>query len=115
MIVSLAWRNIWRQPIRTALSMVGMAFISMLLVFMLCLTSFAVVLTLGGGPKSTTLEVAIYQSLRFDFEPTRAVVLALLQLCLCLLVAGPCLLKRSKTTPKKDGNKFCNQAIIQLS
>lgn len=60
----------------------------MLLVFMLCLTSFAVVLTLGGGPRSTTLEVAIYQSLRFDFEPARAVVLALLQLVLCLLVAG---------------------------
>ncbi|TNF88838.1 MAG: thiamine/thiamine pyrophosphate ABC transporter, permease protein [Gammaproteobacteria bacterium] len=60
----------------------------MLLVFMLCLTSFAVVLTLGGGPKSTTLEVAIYQSLRFDFEPVRAVVLALLQLTLCMLVAG---------------------------
>ncbi len=60
----------------------------MLLVFMLCLTSFAVVLTLGGGPRSTTLEVAIYQSLRFDFEPVRAVVLALLQLALCLLVAG---------------------------
>lgn len=35
MLVSLAWRNLWRQPIRTALSMVGMAFISMLLVFML--------------------------------------------------------------------------------
>lgn len=60
----------------------------LLLVFMLCLTSFAVVLTLGGGPRSTTLEVAIYQSLRFDFDPVRAVVLALLQLCLCLLVAG---------------------------
>ncbi len=60
----------------------------MLLVFMLCLTSFAVVLTLGGGPRSTTLEVAIYQSLRFDFDPVRAVVLALLQLTLCLLVAG---------------------------
>ncbi len=58
-----------------------------LLVFMLCLTSFAVVLTLGGGPKSTTLEVAIYQSLRFDFDPARAVVLALLQLGLCMLVA----------------------------
>src|SRR3546814_13702057 len=26
------------------------------LVFMLCFTSFAVVLTLGGGPKATTLE-----------------------------------------------------------
>ncbi len=59
----------------------------LLLVFMLCLTSFAVVLTLGGGPRSTTLEVAIYQSLRFDFDPTRAVVLALLQLSLCALVA----------------------------
>ncbi len=35
MIPRLAWRNIWRQPIRTALSMLGMAFTSMLLVFML--------------------------------------------------------------------------------
>jgi len=35
MISSLAWRNIWRQPTRTALSMVGMSFTSMLLVFML--------------------------------------------------------------------------------
>lgn len=59
----------------------------LLLIFMLCLTSFAVVLTLGGGPRSTTLEVAIYQSLRFDFDPSRAVALALLQLALCLLVA----------------------------
>jgi thiamine transport system permease protein len=59
----------------------------MLLVFMLCLTSFAVVLTLGGGPRSTTIEVAIYQSLRFDFDPAKAVVLALLQLGLCMLVA----------------------------
>ncbi len=58
-----------------------------LLVFMLCLTSFAVVLTLGGGPRSTTLEVAIYQALRFDFDPPRAVLLALLQLGLCSVVA----------------------------
>ena len=59
----------------------------LLLIFMLCLTSFAVVLTLGGGPRSTTVEVAIYQSLRFDFDPARAVLLALLQLGLCMLVA----------------------------
>ena len=59
-----------------------------LIVFMLCLTSFAVVLTLGGGPKSTTLEVAIYQSLRFEFEPAQAVTLALLQLIICLVVAA---------------------------
>jgi putative ABC transport system permease protein len=35
MIASLAWRNIWRQPIRTTLSILGMGFASMLLVFML--------------------------------------------------------------------------------
>jgi len=60
------------------------------LVFMLCIASFAVVLVLGGGPKATTLEVAIYQSLRFDFDPPRAVLLALLQLSLCasLFVLG---------------------------
>ena len=35
MITALAWRNIWRQPIRTTLSILGMALTSMLLVFML--------------------------------------------------------------------------------
>ncbi len=46
------------------------------LIFMLCATSFTLVLVLGGGPAATTLEVAIYQSLRFDFDPPRAVTLA---------------------------------------
>ena len=50
---------------------------------MLCAASFTIVLTLGGGPSATTLEVAIYQALRFDFDPGQAVVLALLQLLLC--------------------------------
>ena len=44
---------------------------------------FAVVLTLGGGPGATTLEVAIYQALRADFDPQRAVMLALVQFLLC--------------------------------
>lgn len=50
------------------------------LIFMLCATSFTLVLTLGGGPRATTLEVAIYQALRFDFDPPKAVALAGLQL-----------------------------------
>ena len=52
------------------------------LVFMLCVTSFTIVLVLGGGPAATTLEVAIYQALRFDFDPARALVLTGLQLAL---------------------------------
>lgn len=50
------------------------------LIFMLCATSFTLVLILGGGPAATTLEVAIYQSLRFDFDPQRAISLSLLQI-----------------------------------
>lgn len=50
------------------------------LVFMLAATSFTLVLLLGGGPAATTLEVAIYQALRFDFDPARAVSLCLLQI-----------------------------------
>ena len=61
------------------------------LIFLLCTASFAVVLILGGGPRATTLEVAIYQSLRLDFDPARASILALAQLATCgilVLVAG---------------------------
>lgn len=59
------------------------------LVFLLCSTSFAVVLTLGGGPAASTLEVAIFQALRFDFDLGRAVILALVQLVLGVaLLAG---------------------------
>jgi thiamine transport system permease protein len=54
------------------------------LVFMLCITSFTLVLTLGGGPAATTLEVAIYQALRFDFDPARAVVLTGAQVALTI-------------------------------
>ena len=58
-----------------------------LLIFLLCAASFAVVLTLGGGPRATTLEVAIYQSLRADFDPQRAAALAMVQLALCAALA----------------------------
>ena len=56
------------------------------LIFMLCATSFTIVLVLGGGPAATTLEVAIYQSLRFDFDPPRAIALSLLQIAVTGLV-----------------------------
>ena len=52
------------------------------LVFMLCFASFAITLTLGGGPRWASLEAAIYQALRYDFDLGRAAVLALLQLAI---------------------------------
>ncbi|WP_374384831.1 thiamine/thiamine pyrophosphate ABC transporter permease [Dongia sp.] len=54
-----------------------------IIIFMLCFTTFAVALTLGGGPGATTLEVAIYQALRFDFDLGLGAMLALLQALLC--------------------------------
>ena len=56
---------------------------ALLVVFLLCLTSFAVVLTLGGGPGASTLELAIYQAFRLEFDLPRVAMLALAQLALC--------------------------------
>lgn len=56
------------------------------LIFMLCFSSFAVVLALGGSPKYTTLEVGIYQSLFFDFNLSQAGNYALWQFLCCFLL-----------------------------
>ena len=58
-----------------------------LLVFLLCITSFAVALALGGGPKATTIELAIYQALRFEFDLGKAALLGLVQFAICAIVA----------------------------
>lgn len=48
----------------------------------LCLTSFSVALILGGGPRATTVELGIYQRLRFEADFAGAATLALLQYAL---------------------------------
>lgn len=55
---------------------------ALMIVFAICASSFAVALTLGGGPGATTVELAIFQAFRFDFDLGRAAVLALVQLAL---------------------------------
>ncbi len=69
-------------------------------VFLLCLTSFVVSLTLGGGPGATTLELAIYQALRFDFDLGRAALLAGVQFGICIAVV---LLAGRLTLPARLG------------
>ena len=49
------------------------------LIFLLCLTSFTVALAVGGGPKGTTIELAIYQAFRFEFNLGKAASLATIQ------------------------------------
>ncbi len=81
-------------------------------IFVICMTSFAVALTLGGGPRATTVELAIYQAMRFDFDLGRAAALAVLQLGLAL-AAGLVALRvagqsgfgagRDREVPRWDG------------
>ncbi|WP_170384693.1 thiamine/thiamine pyrophosphate ABC transporter permease ThiP [Ruegeria atlantica] len=56
-------------------------------IFAICLTSFAVALTLGGGPRATTIELAIYQAFTYDFDLGRAALLSALQLALTVVAA----------------------------
>jgi len=62
------------------------------IVFLLCFTSFPIVLILGGSPKFNTLEVAIYEAIKLEFDLGRAMQLALVQLVVCgglvMLAAG---------------------------
>ncbi|MFN7124927.1 MAG: thiamine/thiamine pyrophosphate ABC transporter permease [Allorhizobium sp.] len=77
------------------------------LIFMLCVTSFTLVLIFGGGPAATTIEVAIYQALRFDFDPERAVSLALLQITVMgAILLGLSLLPAASDTGTTTGRAF---------
>ncbi|PIE14049.1 MAG: thiamine/thiamine pyrophosphate ABC transporter permease ThiP [Rhodobacterales bacterium] len=58
-----------------------------MVIFAICLTSFAVALTLGGGPRATTVELAIYQAFHFEFDLGRVAVMASLQMALACVAA----------------------------
>ncbi len=74
-------------------------------IFLLCFTSFAIVLTLGGTPKYNTLEVSIYEAIKLDFDLGRALGLALAQLTICgILVALNANFRNSTALISSDEN-----------
>ncbi len=76
------WRFIERPMLRAILPGAALA------IFLICLSSFTVVLVMGGGPRATTLELAIYQSFRMEFDLPHASALAGLQMVLSLIATG---------------------------
>lgn len=93
-------------------------------IFVICLGSFAVALTLGGGPKATTVELAIYQAFKFDFDLSKAASLAVVQLCLGLGAGGIALvLSRGdmfgagldRVVQRWDGNRLFDGVWIGLA
>ncbi len=75
------------------------------LIFLLCATSFAIPLTLGGGPGAATLEVAIYEAVRFEADFARAGLLALLQTAGAgaLIISAARLLTAAAASPPPRG------------
>ncbi len=101
------------------LSVIGVS----ILTFMMCFSSFVIVLALGGGPAASTLEVEIYHSLKFDFDLPRAINLSFIQLliCLCLMILVqksntqffPTIVNISKRFARPDINKI-STIIVDL-
>ncbi|EGO9600215.1 thiamine/thiamine pyrophosphate ABC transporter permease ThiP [Escherichia coli] len=97
------------------------------LIFMLCFASFATVLSLGGGPQATTIELAIYQALSYDYDPTRAAMLALIQMVCCLglvllsqrlskaIAPGTTLLQGWRDPDDRLHSRICDTVLIVLA
>lgn len=58
-----------------------------LAIFLICLTSFAVALAVGGGPRAKTIELRIYELFRFEFALGDAAILGLVQFSICAVAA----------------------------
>jgi thiamine transport system permease protein len=93
-------------------------------IFLVCTTSFAVALILGGGPRATTLELAIYQAVRFEFDLGGAATLALVQLGVCALAMAALLLTEvpdalgaglDRTVDRWDGSAGRDAAVLGLA
>ena len=72
---------------------IGSAFV---LIFLLCMNSFAIILVLGGGIRYTTIEVLIYQLARIELDFSGAASLAFLQGGLSLI--GMAILLKGKNS-----------------
>ncbi|MBC8258350.1 MAG: iron ABC transporter permease [SAR324 cluster bacterium] len=82
---------------------IGSAFV---LIFLLCMNSFAIILVLGGGLRYTTIEVLIYQLARIDLNFSGAASLAFLQGGLSLIGMAVLLNNKERRVEQKWVNKI---------
>ena len=55
------------------------------IIFSLCFLSFAIVMALGGSPRYSTIEVAIYQYALFELNFNKAILLSFIQISICIM------------------------------
>lgn len=80
-----------------------------------------------GGPQATTIELAIYQALSYDYDPARAAMLALLQMVCCLglvllsqrlskaIAPGTTLLQGWRDPDDRLHSRICDTVLIVLA
>ena len=76
----------WSNTIKIELPILKQNLLSIFsIIFVLCFLSFAIVMALGKGPSTSTMEVAIYQLALFDLNFNKAIVLSIFQILICLI------------------------------
>ncbi|MBI28337.1 MAG: hypothetical protein CMI95_00370 [Pelagibacteraceae bacterium] len=55
------------------------------IIFIICFLSFPIVMALGGGPKNSTLEVSIYESIFYELNFNKAIIISFVQIIICLI------------------------------
>ena len=83
--------SFWTNTIKIEWPILKQNFLSVFsIIFVLSFLSFAIVMALGSGPSTSTIEVAIYQLALFELNFNKAVVLSIFQILICLifLIAG---------------------------
>ena len=59
----------------------------LILSFIFCIGNFTIVYILSGSPNLTTIELAIYQSIIFDADLMRAILLGMTQLIIIMVIS----------------------------
>jgi len=95
-------KRYFRITLPLLLPSIGSAFV---LIFLLCMNSFAIILVLGGGIRYTTIEVLIYQLARIELDFSGAASLAFLQGGLSLLGMAILLKGRNRRVEQKSAIK----------
>ncbi len=105
------WRIVWPLSRPALMHAVG-------LVFMLCFTSFTVLLVLGGSPRHANLELAIYQVVKYEFNLPQAAQLAVIQSVMLIIflaiLPSKAPTQHHSTPAQSQSNRYANLAELLL-
>ena len=76
----------WANTIKIEWPILKQNFLSIFsIIFVLCFMSFAIVMALGSGPSTSTIEVAIYELALFELNFNKAIIFSIIQVFICII------------------------------